>query len=176
MNPPKFKKIEDMANMTYLNEASVLTNLRDRYKATLIYVRTSISTWLILGLRPANERRRYFVTTSLIGWAQAMYQVTDLLCHFAWHNGGVELLNAREILRKLVEVYSQHCASWCPSAAIGARTSADTMMTKVGPRILTGTAPKRLNERPTPFLRPIQVKIQVMACSYPGPNHYLKQY
>ena len=26
---------------------------------------------LILGLCPANERRRYFVTTSLIGWAQA---------------------------------------------------------------------------------------------------------
>ena len=25
---------------------------------------------LILGLRPANERRRYFVTASLIGWAQ----------------------------------------------------------------------------------------------------------
>lgn len=27
MNPPKFEKIEDMANMTYLNEASVLHNL-----------------------------------------------------------------------------------------------------------------------------------------------------
>ena len=26
---------------------------------------------LILGLRQANERRRYFVTTSLLGWAQA---------------------------------------------------------------------------------------------------------
>ena len=26
---------------------------------------------LVLGLRPANERRRYFVTTSLIGWVQA---------------------------------------------------------------------------------------------------------
>ena len=25
---------------------------------------------LILGLRPTNERRRYFVTTSLIGWVQ----------------------------------------------------------------------------------------------------------
>ena len=25
---------------------------------------------LILGLRPANERRHYFVTMSLIGWAQ----------------------------------------------------------------------------------------------------------
>ena len=29
---------------------------------------------LILGLRPANERRLYFVTPSLIGWAQAYNQ------------------------------------------------------------------------------------------------------
>ena len=28
------------------------------------------TTGLILGLRPANERRRYKVTPSLIGWAQ----------------------------------------------------------------------------------------------------------
>ena len=27
-------------------------------------------TGLYLGLRPANERRRYEVTSSLIGWAQ----------------------------------------------------------------------------------------------------------
>jgi len=38
MNPPKFEKIEDMANLTYLNEASVLYNLRSRYSAGLIYV------------------------------------------------------------------------------------------------------------------------------------------
>ena len=31
----------------------------------------SYNSGLILGLRPANERRRYFVTTSPIGWAQA---------------------------------------------------------------------------------------------------------
>ena len=31
----------------------------------------SMLTGLILGLRPENERRHYFVTTSLIGWAQA---------------------------------------------------------------------------------------------------------
>ncbi|PVD39526.1 hypothetical protein C0Q70_02160 [Pomacea canaliculata] len=37
MNPPKFEKIEDMANMTYLNEASVLHNLKTRYSAGLIY-------------------------------------------------------------------------------------------------------------------------------------------
>ena len=38
MNPPKFEKIEDMANLTYLNEASVLYNLRARYGSGLIYV------------------------------------------------------------------------------------------------------------------------------------------
>ena len=38
MNPPKYEKIEDMANMTYLNEASVLHNLASRYKSGLIYV------------------------------------------------------------------------------------------------------------------------------------------
>ncbi|KAJ8307656.1 hypothetical protein KUTeg_000001 [Tegillarca granosa] len=37
MNPPKYDKVEDMANMTYLNEAAVLHNLRDRYKDMLIY-------------------------------------------------------------------------------------------------------------------------------------------
>lgn len=38
MNPPKFDKTEDMANLTFLNEASVLTNLKDRYGAMMIYV------------------------------------------------------------------------------------------------------------------------------------------
>ena len=33
---------------------------------------------LILGLRTANERRRYFVTTSLIGWAPAYNQPCTL--------------------------------------------------------------------------------------------------
>ena len=31
-------------------------------------------TGMILGLRPANERRRYKVTPSLIGWAQTLNQ------------------------------------------------------------------------------------------------------
>ena len=34
------------------------------------YVKKFHQAGLILGLRPANERRRYKVTPSLIGWAQ----------------------------------------------------------------------------------------------------------
>ena len=45
MNPPKFDMAEDMANMTYLNEASVMGNLRARYQKLLIYVsRGQLST------------------------------------------------------------------------------------------------------------------------------------
>lgn len=44
MNPPKFDKVEDMAELTCLNEASVLHNIKDRYYSGLIYV--SITTSL----------------------------------------------------------------------------------------------------------------------------------
>uniref|UniRef100_G3Q639 Myosin heavy chain 11 n=1 Tax=Gasterosteus aculeatus aculeatus TaxID=481459 RepID=G3Q639_GASAC len=37
MNPPKFSKVEDMAELTCLNEASVLHNIRERYYSGLIY-------------------------------------------------------------------------------------------------------------------------------------------
>jgi myosin heavy chain 6/7 len=30
VNPPKFERCEDMSNLTYLNEASVLHNLKAR--------------------------------------------------------------------------------------------------------------------------------------------------
>ena len=42
----------------------------DQWDSTKSRRTSSAITGLILGLHPANERRRYFVTTSLIGWAQ----------------------------------------------------------------------------------------------------------
>ena len=41
VNPPKFDMCEDMANLTYLNEGSVLWNLTARYVERLIYVSSS---------------------------------------------------------------------------------------------------------------------------------------
>jgi len=37
VNPPKMEKFDDVSNMTYLNEAAVLWNLKARYVAKLIY-------------------------------------------------------------------------------------------------------------------------------------------
>ena len=36
-NPPKYELCEDMANMTYLSEATVVHNLKSRYELFLIY-------------------------------------------------------------------------------------------------------------------------------------------
>jgi myosin protein heavy chain len=40
MNPPKFDRVDDIADLTYLNEASVVHNLRLRYGSGAIYVRS----------------------------------------------------------------------------------------------------------------------------------------
>ena len=50
VNPPKFNLADDMADLTYLNEASVIHNLRQRYETDLIYVCLSPSCMLMIDL------------------------------------------------------------------------------------------------------------------------------
>ena len=45
---------------------------------------TGCATGLILGLHPANKRRRYFVTTSLIGWARTLNQPCAICCEIVY--------------------------------------------------------------------------------------------
>ena len=47
----------------------------------LMLMHASHLTGLILDLHPANERRRYFVTTSLIGWVQPQNQLWSHMAH-----------------------------------------------------------------------------------------------
>ena len=48
VNPAKFDKADDMAELTHLNEPSVIHNLYQRYQADLIYVRMPGKGRLIL--------------------------------------------------------------------------------------------------------------------------------
>lgn len=54
MNPPKFDRVDDIADLTFLNEASVVHNLRLRYGSGAIYVRSSFESAPGCSLTPLN--------------------------------------------------------------------------------------------------------------------------
>ena len=60
------------------------SNTRLKVNCISVWLPWHNDTGLILGLCPANERRRYFVTTSLIGCAQAWNQPCDTSLWW-WH-------------------------------------------------------------------------------------------
>lgn len=67
MNPPKFDKAEDMAELTCLNEASVLYNLKDRYYSGLIYVSNLIQLYCMFKISlKINEILRFSYLCGLI--------------------------------------------------------------------------------------------------------------
>ena len=63
MNPPKYEKCEDMADLTYLNDATVLHNLRTRYTDWLIYVTKMLIKKIWESLKdgiPGRNLRKFF--------------------------------------------------------------------------------------------------------------------
>lgn len=68
MNPPKFDKVEDMAELTCLNEASVLHNLKDRYYSGLIYVSAliNVSLYILAIISPGFSDRR--IHSRIVRW------------------------------------------------------------------------------------------------------------
>jgi myosin protein heavy chain len=60
VNPPKFEKEEDMSNLTWLNEAAVLHNLKERYHAGLIYTYSGLFCVVI------NPYRHYPIYTDKV--------------------------------------------------------------------------------------------------------------
>ncbi|RUS27470.1 myosin I, partial [Jimgerdemannia flammicorona] len=93
MNPPKFDKVDDMANLTFLNEASVIHNLRQRYHSNLIYVTFPLNkvTYSGLFLVAINPYRNLNIYTNAIiqeyrnrkrdDTPPHIYAVTDLAYH-----------------------------------------------------------------------------------------------
>ncbi|CAG0879771.1 unnamed protein product [Cyprideis torosa] len=59
-NPPKYDKCEDMNNMTHLNEASILNNLRERYVNKLIHTYSGLFCVVI------NPYKRYPLYTKRV--------------------------------------------------------------------------------------------------------------
>ncbi|XP_063611343.1 myosin heavy chain, muscle-like [Penaeus indicus] len=60
VNPPKYEKCEDVSNLTFLNDASVLYNLKTRYQARLIYTYSGLFCIVV------NPYKRYPIYTNRV--------------------------------------------------------------------------------------------------------------
>merc|ERR1719454_1262536 len=60
VNPPKFEKVEDMANLTFLNDASVFWNLKVRFQSKLIYTYSGLFCIVV------NPYKRYPIYTARV--------------------------------------------------------------------------------------------------------------
>ncbi|XP_054160100.1 myosin heavy chain, muscle-like isoform X3 [Oppia nitens] len=92
VNPPKYEKCEDMSNLTYLNDASVLYNLRVRYENQLIYTYSGLFCVVI------NPYKRYPIYTNRVVQMYRGRRKTEVPPHlFAISDGAyTEMLTNRE--------------------------------------------------------------------------------
>ncbi len=82
MNPPKFSKVEDMAELTCLNEASVLHNLRERYYSGLIYVSLSeMRMFVVFKFRYCACTGR--VTNEHADYAENLWKMHCFMFHYS---------------------------------------------------------------------------------------------
>ncbi|PKK63701.1 hypothetical protein RhiirC2_757866 [Rhizophagus irregularis] len=84
MNPPKFDKVEDMADLTHLNESSVVHNLRLRYLSDMIYTYSGLFLVAVNPYHPLpiytdeiirsyKNKRRYEMPPHIYAVADAAY-------------------------------------------------------------------------------------------------------
>ncbi|XP_077379531.1 myosin-10 isoform X3 [Festucalex cinctus] len=126
MNPPKFSKVEDMAELTCLNEASVLHNLKDRYYSGLIYTYSGLFCVVInpyknLPIYSENivemyrGKKRHEMPPHIYAISESAYRCMlqdredqSILC--TGESGAGKTENTKKVIQYLAHVASSHKA------------------------------------------------------------------
>uniref|UniRef100_A0A673I2P8 Myosin-10-like n=1 Tax=Sinocyclocheilus rhinocerous TaxID=307959 RepID=A0A673I2P8_9TELE len=114
MNPPKFSKVEDMAELTCLNEASVLHNLKDRYYSGLIYTYSGLFCVVInpyknLPIYSENiiemyrGKKRHEMPPHIYAISESAYR-----CMLQGESGAGKTENTKKVIQYLAHVASSH--------------------------------------------------------------------
>jgi len=120
VNPPKFEKHEDMSNLTYLNDASVLYNLKARYWHKLIYTYSGLfcvainpykrfPIYTARAMKIYNGRRRNEVPPHIFAIADGAYQNMctnheNQSCLITGESGAGKTENTKKVIAYLAEV------------------------------------------------------------------------
>ncbi|CCJ30164.1 unnamed protein product [Pneumocystis jirovecii] len=85
VNPPKFDKVDDMAELTYLNEASVVNNLNLRYSSRLIYTYSGLFLVAVNPYKPlpiyTDDYINMYRNSKRCDSKPHIYAITDLAFH-----------------------------------------------------------------------------------------------
>uniref|UniRef100_A0A8C9QSX3 Myosin heavy chain 9 n=1 Tax=Spermophilus dauricus TaxID=99837 RepID=A0A8C9QSX3_SPEDA len=125
MNPPKFSKVEDMAELTCLNEASVLHNLKERYYSGLIYTYSGLFCVVINPYKNlpiySEEIVEMYKGKKRHEMPPHIYAITDTAYRSMMQGEGLDLLdscsgesgagkteNTKKVIQYLAHVASSH--------------------------------------------------------------------
>ncbi|XP_051576348.1 myosin-10-like [Myxocyprinus asiaticus] len=124
MNPPRFSKVEDMADLTCLNEASVLHNLRERYYSGLIYTYSglfcvvinpykNLSMYTESIIEMYRGKKRHEMPPHVYAISEAAYRSMlqdredqSILC--TGESGAGKTENTKKVIQYLAHVASSH--------------------------------------------------------------------
>uniref|UniRef100_A0A8C0IFW8 Myosin heavy chain 10 n=1 Tax=Bubo bubo TaxID=30461 RepID=A0A8C0IFW8_BUBBB len=119
MNPPKFSKVEDMAELTCLNEASVLHNLKDRYYSGLIYTYSGLFCVVInpyknLPIYSENiiemyrGKKRHEMPPHIYAISESAYRCMLQVGSSLGESGAGKTENTKKVIQYLAHVASSH--------------------------------------------------------------------
>uniref|UniRef100_A0A2I3HZX0 Myosin-11 n=1 Tax=Nomascus leucogenys TaxID=61853 RepID=A0A2I3HZX0_NOMLE len=122
MNPPKFSKVEDMAELTCLNEASVLHNLRERYFSGLIYTYSGLFCVVVNPYKHLpiysekivdmyKGKKRHEMPPHIYAIADTAYRSMlqdDVPVSFRGESGAGKTENTKKVIQYLAVVASSH--------------------------------------------------------------------
>uniref|UniRef100_A0A8C4V5M4 Myosin heavy chain 10 n=1 Tax=Falco tinnunculus TaxID=100819 RepID=A0A8C4V5M4_FALTI len=119
MNPPKFSKVEDMAELTCLNEASVLHNLKDRYYSGLIYTYSGLFCVVInpyknLPIYSENiiemyrGKKRHEMPPHIYAISESAYRCMLQVDNSLGESGAGKTENTKKVIQYLAHVASSH--------------------------------------------------------------------
>uniref|UniRef100_A0A8C2Q379 Myosin, heavy chain 14, non-muscle n=1 Tax=Cyprinus carpio TaxID=7962 RepID=A0A8C2Q379_CYPCA len=134
MNPPRFSKVEDMADLTCLNEASVLHNLRERYYSGLIYTYSGLFCVVINPYKNLpiytesiiemyRGKKRHEMPPHIYAISEAAYRSMlqdredqSILC--TGESGAGKTENTKKVIQYLAHVASSHKSGIQTSAVL----------------------------------------------------------
>ncbi|KAJ1996020.1 class II myosin [Coemansia spiralis] len=149
VNPPKFEKVEDMADLGYLNEASVAHNLKQRYASNMIYTYSGL---FLVAVNPYYDLQIYgpdyvaaYRSKKRSEVPPHIFAIADAAFHDMLHSkenqsilitgesGAGKTENTKKVIQYLTAIASDHKTAATAQTAASGTTSLEQQVLSANP-------------------------------------------